>query len=477
MDQDIETQEDFYFYDFSGKVLYDINENHKIRLSLLAMDNDLDYSQTDADTNEGNQSFLDQTNFSVVLHWLGNWSNKFSSEGNIYFSSYNLAAVGSQTNQQQTLVQVNKVDERSAKTNTTFKLSEYLKWQNGFEYLETGITNISNVTQPPFQSNITAVVRKFAPFTAISYRSSENRLVATAGLRANYLVNLGTFKKLVWEPRLNLNFRMGNYLRGKLLGEFKSQTTNQVVDLQQNFLGIEKRRWTLSDNDLLPITQSRQGSVGINYDDNGFYFGFEGFYKKVEGISILTQGFQNEEQFEGDEIGSYEVRGLELLLNKKGARYSTWFSYTFNKNDYNFVEIAPNTFPNNLDVRHTLTLATTYDLRNLKLGLGLNYRTGKPFTEPNRNNPLNDLFTPNRINYQSPNSSRLPEYVRMDASATYKFNMGRSIKANAGVSLLNLTNRRNILNTYYRVSDDNQIETVVNTSLGLTPNVSFRVAF
>ncbi len=87
-------------------------------------------------------------------------------------------------------------------------------------------------------------------------------------------------------------------------------------------------------------------------------------------------------------------------------------------------------------------------------------------------------FFPARINYQEPNSSRLPNYFRIDASAVYSWKLSRRIKAKAGVSLLNLSNKKNILNRYYRVSEDNStIETVENNSLGITPNVSFRVKF
>ncbi len=34
-----------------------------------------------------------------------------------------------------------------------------------------------------------------------------------------------------------------------------------------------------------------------------------------------------------------------------------------------------------------------------------------------------------------------------------------------------------MLNRYYRVNDDNEIEQVDNFSLGFTPNISFRVSF
>jgi hypothetical protein len=110
--------------------------------------------------------------------------------------------------------------------------------------------------------------------------------------------------------------------------------------------------------------------------------------------------------------------------------------------------------------------------------VGINYRTGKPYTEPlDGDEALDNSFFPARINYQSPNSSRLPEYFRADASAVYSFDMGRRIRATTGVSLLNMTNRKNSLNRYYRVNDENQIEAVESVSLGITPNVSFRVSF
>ncbi|MEM7487046.1 MAG: TonB-dependent receptor, partial [Bacteroidota bacterium] len=187
--------------------------------------------------------------------------------------------------------------------------------------------------------------------------------------------------------------------------------------------------------------------------------------------------FQNQNQFNG-EIGSYTIKGLEFLINKKGKKYSSWLSYTFNDNNYNFSTIVPNGFPNNLDIRHTIVLAGTYTFKNLKLGLGINYRTGKPFTEPEDDNlALDTSVFPARINYKSPNSSRLPQYLRADASAIYKFRLGRGINANVGVSILNIANRKNTLDKYYRVTEDDEIETVENISLGITPNISFRVNF
>ena len=146
-------------------------------------------------------------------------------------------------------------------------------------------------------------------------------------------------------------------------------------------------------------------------------------------------------------------------------------------NNYYFPEVVPPEFPNNLDIRHTGTLAGTYTFENFKFGIGLSYRTGKPFTEPQADEPIDDTFFPNRINYRSPNTDRLPEYLRADASAVYNFEIGSEIKASAGISVLNFTGRENILNAYFRLNDQNEVEKIENVSLGFTPNLSFRVRF
>ncbi len=474
--ENLEQDETFFFYDVSGKLLYDLNDDHKFRLSFIAIDNDLDFSQTDLEVDETSQSFLDQTNLSAGLQWYGNWSERFSTYANVYFSWYNLDAQSFFPNQVQRLFQNNTVEERQAKFTSRYRFSDRFHWTNGYQYIETGITNEARVTEPQFNLFVKGVVRIQAPFSEVSYFSPNNNFIANFGVRANHIENLDTFSEWVFEPRLNVNVRLARNLRAQVLGEFKSQSTNQVIDLEQNFLGIEKRRWILSDEEDLPITKSKQGSFGLNYERKQFYVGLEAFYKEVDGVSTRTQGFQNQNQFDG-EIGSYEAKGLEFLINKKGKNYSTWLSYTYNKNDYTYDSIVPQQFPNNLDVRHTLTFASTYEIDQLKLGFGLNYRTGRPFTQPDNETPLDTSVFPIQINYQAPNSSRLPEYFRLDASATYGFSLGERTKAIVGVSLLNLTNRKNVLNRYFRVSAEDELESVENLSLGITPNVNLRVNF
>ncbi|KGK29362.1 carboxypeptidase-like regulatory domain-containing protein [Cellulophaga sp. E6(2014)] len=475
--ENIARSEDFYFYDFTGKLLYDISQKHKARVSFIAINNLLEYTVLNTNTQETTNSKLMQTNFSIGGYLESTWNSNFSTQLNAYYTSYHLDSENFNSENDQQLLQNNEVLETAIQLTSNYHFSEQLAWKNGYDFKEVGIINFTNVTQPPFRSNIKGVIRTHALFSELTYASENKKLWARAGLRANYAENLGTFAKLILEPRLNLNYKLARNLKVDLQGEFKNQTTNQVIDLKQNFLGIEKRRWVLANEEDLPITRSKQVSLGVNYDKNKIYIGIEGFYKYVNGISTTTQGFQNEDQFNG-EIGTYAARGVEFLINHKTKNLSNWLTYTYNKNDYTFDLLNPSTFPNNLDIRHTITFASTYTYEHLKLGLGLNHRTGRPYTKPQENgNAINTLVFPNTINYEDANNSRLPAYLRIDASAIYNFKINQNIKASVGASLLNILDHKNILNRYYRLNDQDEIETVESVSLGITPNFSFRMFF
>jgi len=473
----VESDETFYFYDFTAKVLYDINENQKLRFSLINTNNRLEYSENHNTLGRSTNSTLDQYNLSFGVNLESKWTEKFTSNLNIYQTQYKLTSrITSITNGLQQLFQNNRVLENSVKLETNLKLGTNLNWSSGYQFNETGILNETLVLQPRFESDILDVLRAHGIFSELNYSTENGKWFARIGGRLNLYENINTFKETRIEPRVNLNYVFAKNLKLEVQGEFKSQAINQIIDLEQNFFGIEKRRWILSDGSNLPVTTSKQGSFGLNYDAENLYVGLEGFYKEVDGISTSTQGFQNQDQFSG-QLGKYDIKGLEFLINKRAEEYSAWLSYTYNINDYTFEGVVPPTFPNNLDVRHNLTLAGSYTLNNLKMSIGVNYRSGKPFTEPDVDNPIDMAFFPASINYQSANSSRLPEYFRADASAVYNFPSNGRTKASLGLSVINFTNRINLLNAYYQIDGMGQIETIESTSLGLTPNVSFRIAF
>jgi hypothetical protein len=78
----------------------------------------------------------------------------------------------------------------------------------------------------------------------------------------------------------------------------------------------------------------------------------------------------------------------------------------------------------------------------------------------------------------TPNSENLDDFMRLDASFSYSFNFTAAIKATLRGGVINITDEDNVINRYYKVDQQqNNTVTVNNKSLGMTPNVSFRVNF
>tara|TARA_R110002049_G_scaffold62212_8_gene166530 strand:- start:2153 stop:4519 length:2367 start_codon:yes stop_codon:yes gene_type:complete len=485
----ISQNESFYFYDVTAKFLYDITKKDRVRLHFFNVYNDLNYDEqsTINDRSEALNSKLTQRNSAIGITYTRDWSETLSTTSQVYVTNYDLDATNFDILNNQRLIQENEVYDGSVKTDITYTPNHQLKINGGYQFTEVGISNLEDVNNPDFRSFIREVVKTHSIYGETSLLSNNAKTKLVFGTRLNYI---DKFDMFFAEPRLSFSQRFLHHLRFEILGEFKSQTTTQIIDLQNDFLGIENRRWVLANNKNevevvnnkslypVPVTKSKQASVGIHYNKNKLLISAEGYIKKVDGITTRSQGFQNQYQFV-NAIGSYEIKGIDVLLNKQFSDIiSTWISYSYSTNNYTFNELNKgNPFPNNVDIRHALTFAGTYTYNHLKVALGLNWHSGIPNTET----ILNNNQQGNEIIYGSPNSSNLDDYLRTDCSATYAFNISDNVKATIGASVWNLLNKKNIINTYYTIDDNlneenNRIK-VENESLGITPNVSFRVQF
>ena len=467
----ISKDERFYFYDVSAKLLVNLTEKDRLRFNFLTISNDVHYREqsTINDENTESNSFLKQNSLSGGATYLRTWNSKFNTSLQFYGSKYDLDANNQDVINNQRLIQENKVLEYAVKLDTDWFINNHFKLSSGYQFFETGISNLEDVNNPRFKSYIKEVVRTHSVYSELKYLSSNLNTNVKVGARANYYEKFDVYKL---EPRVSFSQRFLNYFRFELLGELKTQTTSQIIDLQNDFLGIEKRRWILANNESIPIIESKQASAGIHYNQNQLLVSAETYLKHVDNITSRSQGFQNQFQYVKD-IGSYEVVGLDVLVNKQFENTSAWLSYSYSKNTYQF-DIINNgkAFPNNVDIQHAVTFGATHTLGNLKLAIGVNWHTGKPITEPNNDDPV----IGNDINYNAPNSSNLKDYFRADFSATYRLKLSETTNAVAGISLWNLTNQENIINSYYKLEDDEVIR-IDNTSLGLTPNASLRVSF
>ena len=481
----ISQNESFRFHDLSLKFLYDISKKDKLRFHVLNITNTLNYEESLSTTlrNEALNSNLSQKNLAYSISHTRHWRSNLESTAQIYLTNYDLEATNFDIINDQRLIQKNEVFDGTAKLDLNYNLNANLKLNAGYQFTEVGISNLQDVNNPLFRSFIREVVRTNAVYGEVGYLSTNAKTRCHFGTRLN---RFNKFDETLIEPRLNFSQRFLNVFRLEILGEFKHQTTSQTIDLQNDFLGIENRRWVLSNNNTetveqdgktifpVPILKSKQASAGIHYAKHRFLISAEVFIKKVDGITTRSQGFQNQFQFV-NAIGSYDIKGLDVLVNKQFKNnISAWLGYAYSNNTYLFPSLnAGVRFPNNADTKHALTFASSYTNERLKLSLGFNWRSGRPTTPPTGIQNEND----GAITYASPNSRNLEDYMRTDCSATYNFKVSKSTKAILGASIWNIFNTKNTLNTYYTLDDTNTITRIENESLGITPNLSFRLRF
>lgn len=473
----VSADENFSFYDVSGKILWDFSEKDKLRVNFLNIDNSLDFKETINETSQSKTSDLKQQSNASGISWERQWNDKISSNLLGYRSYYLLNSLNQDIFTEQTQMQENKVLETGFKLDAKIMLSEKINLQTGYHLSEVGIENLQNINIPSFTSKEKEVLRTHVLYGSTTFKPFSNKTIITSGLRVNYFSN---FDEIVIEPRLSIHQKLGGGFAIETLGEFKSQTTTQRIDFQSDFLGVVKRRWALSNNEDIPIIKSKQISLGFLYNKDNWFINLEGFLKNVNGITTANQGFQNQFQFEKS-IGDYHVKGIEFVLNKKSNSLSTWLSYTYLKNDYDFPELTPSKFPNNLDIKHSATLASSYQLNNFKVALGINWHRGKPFTTPNEEDEIINIDGVNTINFNSPNEDNLPDYFRVNISAEYLWKLSNKFDLKLNAALLNVLDRKNTINIRYALNSNDIGEThiskVEEVSLGFSPNFSFQLLF
>ncbi|MDX1270383.1 TonB-dependent receptor plug domain-containing protein [Bizionia paragorgiae] len=460
----------FFFYDINSKLIYKPSKKDQFSLSATTTYNSLSYIESPPETIANVSNGIEQKNQAVGITYHRDWNSKFSTDLQAYVTHYKLDARNFRFENSQQLQQQNQVLETNFKLNTTYYAHPNLIWVNGLQVFEIGISNKEETTTPAYRSLIKKVAVSSSGYSEAIWNSTSNETFVKAGIRANHY---SLSNHIYFEPRISFSQRFLKYFKVELLGEYKSQITSQVIDRQNDFLGIEKRRWVLANNSTIPTLESKQVSLGLQYKRNQLLVSAELYQKQVDGITTRSQGMQNQYQFI-NAIGCYKVQGLDVLIHKRFTNLSMWLSYSLSANNYTFPTLNNgNPFPNTTDITNALTFANTYTVDQLKLALGLNWRTGNITTAPITGNEIFD----NSINYQEPNGDHLNDYFRADFSAIYNFKFTETTKADIGVSIWNIFNTKNNLNTYYSIEPDDSILKIEKKSLGTTPNVSFKLTF
>ncbi|MEM6721511.1 MAG: TonB-dependent receptor [Bacteroidota bacterium] len=505
------------FYDLNLKTNYEINENNRIYLSGYFGRDIFDISQ-----------FIKNRygNASANLRWNHVFNEKLFSNLSFIYSEYDYEVI----------LDFIKLDWISDIKNFNLKydLRYYANNNLKLDFGVSGITYDFNPgevrpSDPSSSINFITLDQKRA-FEGAAYISAEHeltdKLTAQYGLRLSYFNRLGgqaisnyandqpvvyneqigiyeegeeisttdysksesikDFANL--EPRLGLSYQLNEN------SSVKASYTRSVqyVHLLSNTISVTPLDvWTPSGEYIDP-QKSNQYAVGYyrNFKDKTYSVEVEAYYKNVDNRIDYVDGSDliGNNNIETEILnGEARAYGLELLLRKDKGKFKGWLAYTLSKSEQRALGgnaggpgINRGDWYNTpFDRTHDISVTASYDFNEKwRFSANFAYQTGRPVTFPNAQYQYEGLSI---ASFDQRNANRLPDYHRLDFSATYTptKNKNRRWQSEWVFGVYNAYARRNAASISFTQDFDTGINEARRLSIfgSVIPSITYNFKF
>lgn len=493
----------FYFYDLNAKFSYQLSNKDFISFSFYNGEDNLDESQEPKSTGSSTASttqrftndFTNWGNLGGSVKWSRQWSDRLYSNFLVsatdYFNIRNSEKGTTSTEAETTSgfigtsfksVEDNSVSDFTVRLDNEWKLSNAHKLNFGLWYSDVN-TNFLMTRN----DTITILDRNSGSSQLALYLSDKIDLFSnlTVDIGGRITGYEGT-ESLYFEPRFSASYLLTDQLKLKGAWGHYYQFINHVTN--EDVLEGTRDFWLVADNYIKPGFATHY-ILGAEFQTDDYLFSAEGYYKELENLVEFNQRITTskgrqittlsttiiEENFF---FGSGYSQGIEFLIQKKAGDFNGWLSYTLGQVEYTFPEFNEGlAFPASHDRRHEINLVASYKIGNWNLSASWVYATGKAYTAPESQYYISTLSgeTYGYTHVSDKNSYRLPDYHRLDLSATYSFKL-KSYSGDFGLSIYNLYDNKNV---WYREYDLETTPIVITdvTMLGITPTLFMKVYF
>jgi hypothetical protein len=471
LSEEIKREDVFYFQDAQFQFKKKFGRKLNLSVQGIWFENNLDYTEKINGFTDKKSTFTN-TNAAFGLHSRYDWNNDNTLTFLYNYSQHKSDGNNNTFTGNLDTFQFNSVDNYFLQLLWTHRKSKY-KWNAGIDFEGNSITNQFNNNVTAAFLNLVQIGNNYAAFGDYSFQSNQWKLFA--GIRNVYYQRDQQFS---FEPRFSISYTLNESLEISLRGEKKSQNLKQIIDLDQNFLGIEKRRWFMSGQDQLALQKTHQIETMLKFDKQKFGGFASLFVRQLEGLSSNDQRFQNENQFTSFQNGSSKILGTSVHLFYKDTRLNSWLSYAYLNEKIN----TPNqAFAGNNNLNYHLTWGNNFRYNQWNFSFSCVFHEGLSFTSINEMTPLiTDATTGlNTINFNTPNNEKLPDYFRMDTSIQYELKRKDAAYFKFSLGIINLGDNQNVLRRNYRLNriDSDQIQKIETLGLGFTPNFGVLCVF
>lgn len=477
----------FYFYDFTAKANYRVNDKNTVFLSGYF---GRDTFGADFGFNWGNAT--------TSFRWNHVFNNKLFLNNTVFYSNYDYAL-------QSDLKETNNQDAFRWKSNIiTYSVKPDFTYYPNTKNTITFGGQLTYYTFNPGQAvaisggveRTIGLDDKFATESAL-YIGNEQKLTSKIslqyGLRYSLYNYIGKGKAYELSPVTNDAERRSitkttEYGWGKSIqqyGNFEPRFAANFSLGQDNSIKLSYNRlaqyihllsnttasspldvWTPSSNNIKPQLAD-QYALGYfhNFSDNLFETSVEVYYKDlynqidyVRNADLLLNS-----AVEADLLfGKGRAYGAEFYVKKAKGKFNGWVSYTLARTERKIEGLNQNNwFPSRIDKTHNLSVVAIYDLnKRWTLSSNFSFSTGTPASFPTNKFVWQGYALPHNY-YDTRNAYRIPASHRLDFAATrqtkYAF-----FKRGTGewvFSVYNVYNRRNPFSVFVRQNETDPTKT------------------
>ena len=307
-------------------------------------------------------------------------------------------------------------------------------------------------------------------------------------------VKYGSFETIAdylnFEPRFGARYLLNSSTSLKVSYQRMVQNTHLI---SSGTVPVPFNTWAPSSTYLKP-QKADQFAIGYfkNFKNNLYEVSLEAYYKDVQNVTDFADNasiFFNQDLVTEYRQGVSEAYGVEFMVQKKRGDLTGFVSYTWSRADRTVQGVnLDRTFLANYDRRHTLNIATTYELSpKWTFGGNFSYGSGRPITLTSGTYEFGEGYLPDIITER--NGYQLPDFHRIDLSATLvpqKSRKNPNIETSWVFGLYNLYSRKNpfTLFTSVPVDDDGNLVgdgTVREANMiylfPILPSITFNIKF
>ncbi len=493
--EDNVNQSKLYFYDLNAKVNYKLNDRSTIYLSGYFGKDDLGYSDLFS---------FDWGNATATGRWNYIINEKLFSNTSLIYSdfTYNVNV----NNDQSDFVIASKIKNFNLKQDFSYYRNNNNTMKFGFNLLRQEVSPASlNATANSAVNSINIESRH--GIEAAAYASHEwkpaNWLSVIYGVRlTDFMVQgPGTFYNydsdgspisaqeygskvikhhLNVEPRLSMSLILDQSQSIKASYNRVVQNLHQLTNTTSS---LPTDQYVLSSVNIKP-QYADQVALGYfrNFGDNVYEFSVESYYKHMGNQIDFRNGadLQANRFLEGELLyGKGRSYGLEWYLRKTKGRLNGWLSYTLGKSERQFEQLNDGQWFNaRQDRTHDISLVGLYNLtKKWTLGATFVYYTGNAITFPSGKYQVDGRTM---FYYTERNGYRMPDYHRLDLSATYEPQpTNKRFTSSWSFGLYNAYNRKNAYIIDFRENENNaNITEAYRIALfGVIPSVTWNFKF